>query len=80
MGKWKGNHSVCTLLLHYFPKHLPLSAVKGRILGWMDLSSDPGWQFPCVWGVEWGVAVNLHLLGSEDPKHDFPLLPKPLWL
>lgn len=34
----------------------------------------------CVWGVEWAVAVQLHPPGSDYPKCDFPLLPKPLWL
>lgn len=70
-GVGGGDHSTHTLFIYSFPKHLSLFDVKGRILCWMDLSSDPGWQFLCVWVVEWGVAANLHFPGSEDPKHDF---------
>lgn len=40
----------------------------------------PGMAVFRVWGVEWAVAVKTHHPGSDDPKRDFPLLPKPLWL
>lgn len=65
------DRSAHTLFIYSFPNHLSLSDVKGRILCWMDFSSDQGRQFLCVWVVEWGVAANLHLPGCEDPKHDF---------
>lgn len=46
-----------------------------------------GWTFHLPWGgsvlclgLEWAVPVKPHHPGSDNPKRDFPFLPKPLWL
>lgn len=75
---WRGNHSAYTLVLYSFPKHLPLLSKAGYWAGWIFHLTWDGSS--CVFGGGVGCGCEPPSSGSEDPKHDFPLLPKALWL